>query len=72
MQRCRQNHRFHDGASRRYWLGLQNLFSIYAPIVDYWSLYDNSDNIKRIVDRNIVYQKEILSKIKQSCQNRKK
>lgn len=61
-----------DVIYRRYWLGLQNLFNIYAPIVDYWSLYDNSENIKCIVDHNIVYQKETLSKIKQSCQNRKK
>lgn len=61
-----------DVIYRRYWLGLQNLFNIYAPIVDYWSLYDNSENIKCIVDHNMVYQKETLSKIKQSCQNRKK
>ena len=61
-----------DVIYRRYWLGLQNLFDIFAPIVDYWSLYDNSENINPIVERNIVIQEPTLSKIKQSCQNKKK
>lgn len=57
---------------RRYWLGLQNLFEIFAPIVDRWSLYDNSDQIHPIVNRNIIIEKETLSKIQKSCQNKKK
>lgn len=61
-----------DVVHRRYWLGLQNLFDIFAPIVDYWSIYDNSDNIIPIVERNIVKQEQTLSKIKASCQNKKK
>ena len=28
---------------RRYDAGLQNLFQLYIPIVDYWTLYDNSN-----------------------------
>lgn len=28
---------------RRFWAGLQNLFQLYIPIVDSWTLYDNSD-----------------------------
>ncbi len=56
---------------RRYWLGLQNLFDIFAPIVNYWSLYDNSGNINSIVGHNIVIQEKTLSKIKESCQNKK-
>ncbi|MCR5820739.1 MAG: zeta toxin family protein [Bacteroidaceae bacterium] len=27
---------------RRYHAGLQNLFQLYIPVVDYWALYDNS------------------------------
>jgi len=61
-----------DVIHRRYWLGLQNLFEIFAPIVDYWSLYDNSENISPIVERNIVIKSEKLTKIKKLCQNRKK
>lgn len=61
-----------DVIHRRYWLGLQNLFNIFAPIVDYWSLYDNSDKLRPIVDRGIAVNKELLSKIKESCQNKKK
>lgn len=61
-----------DVIHRRYWLGLQNLFDIFAPIVDYWSLYDNSEYASPVVDRNNVINDKILSKIKKSCQNRKK
>lgn len=31
-----------DVIERRYEAGLQNLFQLYIPIVDYWALYDNS------------------------------
>ncbi len=58
--------------NRRYWLGRQNLFNIFAPIVHYWSLYDNSDSIKGIVERNTIINESILYKINESCQNRKK
>ena len=37
---------------RRYWLGIENLFSIFVPIVDRWSLYDNSVDLQIIVDRD--------------------
>lgn len=55
---------------RRYWLGLQNLFGLFAPIVDYWSLYDNSLNQKPIVVANKVVDSVTLSKIKESCRNK--
>jgi predicted ABC-type ATPase len=32
-----------DVVRRRYDAGLQNLFQLYIPIVDYWTLYDNSN-----------------------------
>lgn len=59
-----------DVIHRRYWLGLHNLFEIFAPIVDLWSLYDNSDNAKPIVTNGIVINKIQLTKIKESCQNK--
>lgn len=31
-----------DVVYRRFHAGLENLFSLYMPIVDYWALYDNS------------------------------
>lgn len=55
---------------RRYWLGLQNLFGLFAPIVDYWSLYGNSLNQKPIVVANKVVDSITLSKIKESCRNK--
>lgn len=61
-----------DVIHRRYWLGLDNLFRIFAPIVDHWSLYDNSNNIIPIVEHNVVINNQILSQILESCQNRKK
>lgn len=62
-----------DVIHRRYWLGLQNLFDIFAPIVDYWSLYDNSKNITPIVDHNEIIDSFMFNHIKDSlCQNKKK
>lgn len=61
-----------DVIHRRYWLGLQNLFNIFAPIVDYWSLYDNSNHVAPIIERGVIYNESLLSKIKESCLNRKK
>lgn len=61
-----------DVIERRYWAGIENLFNIYAPIVDVWSLYDNNKSATPIVERNIVVDNVKLSKIKESCQNRKK
>lgn len=61
-----------DVIYRRYWSGLRNLFDIYVPIVDYWSLYDNSDRLRPIVNRGIVANEVLLRKIKESCLNRKK
>ena len=61
-----------DVIHRRYWLGLQNLFDIFASIVDLWSLYDNSDKIKPIVERNIIVNNSQLLKIREQCQKKKK
>ncbi len=57
---------------RRYWLGLINLFEIFVPIVDSWSLYDNGDRIKPIVERNVIINNYQLTKIKEECLKKKK
>lgn len=53
---------------RRYHNGIRNLFDIFVPIVNYWSLYDNSNGIIPIVDRNKVVDLSKLNKIKEQCQ----
>lgn len=57
---------------RRYRLGLQNLFEIFAPIVDYWSLYDNSLQQAPVVVANEVIDEIKLTQIQESCLNKKK
>lgn len=57
---------------RRYWLGLQNLFDIFAPIVDCWSMYDNSLNQLPIVVANEIVDSNKLNQIKKLCQNKKR
>ncbi len=61
-----------DVIHRRYWLGLQNLFNIFAPVVDYWSLYDNSFDQNPIVLANEIVNSIKFKQIKESCQNKKK
>lgn len=58
--------------NRRYWLGLQNLFNIFVPIVDNWSLYDNSNNLRPIVERSKATNAELLNKVKELCLSKKK
>lgn len=57
---------------RRYWAGLQNLFEIFVPIVDLWSIYNNTKELELVVERNIIMNTSLFSKIKVSCQNKKK
>lgn len=59
-----------DTIHRRYWLGLQNLFNIFIPIVDLWSLYDNSENAHPIVKNGIVTDVLKFKAIERSCQNK--
>ena len=58
---------------RRYWLGLDNLFHIFMPIVDYWAIYDNNFQPNLIADTDGIYVKLLFNQIKdQSCQRKKK
>ncbi len=38
-----------DVIIRRYWTGLKNLVSLYLPLADKWSIYDNSGARPRVV-----------------------
>lgn len=57
---------------RRYWLGLQNLFNIFAPIVDNWMFFDNVDATKLLANEEVIINIDLFTKIKESCQNKKK
>lgn len=59
-----------DVIHRRYWAGLRNLFEIFVPVVDLWSLYDNADEARVIVKNGIVVDTEKLNIIKESCQKK--
>lgn len=57
---------------RRYWLGLQNFFSIFAPIVDSWMFFDNVDNTVLIATEEEVFDSKLFNKIESSCQIKKR
>jgi predicted ABC-type ATPase len=59
-----------DVITRRYWLGLNNLFEIYIPIVDSWSLYDNNTSTLLIADSDEVVDNIQFNNIRQSCQKK--
>lgn len=61
-----------DVIHRRYWLGLNNLFDIFIPIVDKWSMYDNSNTMVPIAIANKVVNVNKFNKIKELCQRKKK
>lgn len=61
-----------DVIHRRYWNGLHNLFEIYLPIVDCWSLYENGESVEVVVERNVIVNKYKFDKILELCQRRKK
>lgn len=56
---------------RRYWLGLQNFFNIFTPIVDSWMFYENIDNTVLIANNREVIDKNKFDKIRLLCLNRK-
>ena len=60
-----------DTIYRRYWLGLENLFRIFIPIVDDWSLYDNNNFTNLVADSNGIVNNEIYTKINNTLCQRK-
>jgi predicted ABC-type ATPase len=59
-----------DVITRRYWLGLNNLFEIYIPIVNTWSLYDNNTSTLLIANSSGVRDMVQFNNIRQSCQKK--
>ena len=59
-----------DAIIRRYWRGIQNLFDIFVPLVDSWSLYNNTDNTTAIVENGEVIQNKLYNKILESCRKK--
>ncbi len=57
---------------RRYWLGLQNFFSIFAPIVDSWSFYENVESPIEMANEDEVFEPVTFNNIKELCLNKKK
>lgn len=57
---------------RRYWLGLQNFFNIFAPIVDSWLFFDNTSDTKLIANEEEALNPDLFNKITLSCLNKKK
>ena len=58
-----------DTIKRRYAAGINNLFKLFMPIVDYWAIYDNSgiDRVKIASGKPnrpaVVYHAEVYEKI---------
>ena len=61
-----------DTIFRRYWLGLENLFRIFMPIIDYWALYDNNNETSIIANSHRIIDKTLYTKIQNSICQRKK
>lgn len=57
---------------RRYWLGLQNFFGIFADIVDSWMFFDNELEATLLANNREVKDNIKFAKIIELCRNRKK
>lgn len=55
---------------RRYWMGLKNLFGVFMPIVDAWSLYDNNSNTQLIANKDNIADSVKYERIIELCQKR--
>lgn len=61
-----------DTIYRRYWLGLENLFRIFMPIVDEWTFYDNNLTPRMIADNYAIVDEILYTKILQMICLKKK
>lgn len=55
----------------RYWLGLKNFFDIFAPIVDSWMFFDNTNESILLANEDKIVNPETFNKIKSVCQKKK-
>ena len=56
---------------RRYWLGLENFFNIFSPIVNSWMFFENTDQTILIANEANIIKTECFNQIKNTCRNRK-
>ena len=59
-----------DVIYRRYWAGLQNFFTIFAPIVDSWMFFENINKPILLANKENIYS-DIFSQINKSCLNQR-
>jgi len=57
---------------RRYHRGLSNLYQLYMPICDEWTLVDNMDLVPEVIAKNdsfgkAVFNNELWSRVMQQC-----
>ncbi len=45
---------------------MKNLFEIFIPIVDYWTLYDNNLQTRLIADSESIIDEVLFNKIKEN------
>lgn len=57
---------------RRYWLGLENFFRIFAPIVESWMFFDNEHDAIELANEDVGLNANVFTRIKELCLNRKK
>ena len=66
-----------DIIRRRYISGINNFFSLYASEVDYWAVFDNSENPRTMVAKGghnraiIVLKESLYTKLQRLCQSKK-
>lgn len=56
---------------RRYWLGLQNFFNIFAEIVDSWTFFYNETSPIELANDGKITNVKVFTEIKELCQNKK-
>ena len=47
---------------RRFQKGLRNLFRLYRPILDSWSIFDNSETIPHLIAREELGDLQVLNR----------
>lgn len=57
---------------RRYWLGLQNFFNIYSPIVDSWMFFNNINSAVLLATEEEIINKKLYYNIEKTCLSKRK
>lgn len=62
---------------RRFPLGIKNLFNLYSPVIDEWSIYDNYENIPVLVAKMkkgtpLIYNESVYRQIRNMIHEKRK